>query len=68
MIDDQLEHTTPITFPEDETFDVGQDTRTGIALLEYRDCRQRYEPRRSSRLPMRKPDDVPTDGSAGSSQ
>ena len=23
-----LEHTTPITFPEDETFDIGQDTRT----------------------------------------
>jgi arylsulfatase len=31
-----LDHTTPITFPEDETFDVGQDTRTGVALLEYR--------------------------------
>jgi arylsulfatase len=31
-----LEHTTPITFPEDESFDVGQDTRTGIALIEYR--------------------------------
>jgi len=31
-----LEHTTPITFPEDESFDVGQDTRTGVALLEYR--------------------------------
>ena len=31
-----LEHTTPVTFPEDETFDVGQDTRTGVALLEYR--------------------------------
>ena len=31
-----MEHTTPITFPEDETFDVGQDTRTGVALLEYR--------------------------------
>ena len=31
-----VEHTTPITFPEDETFDVGQDTRTGVALLEYR--------------------------------
>ena len=30
-----MEHTTPITFPEDETFDVGQDTRTGVALLEY---------------------------------
>lgn len=31
-----LEHTTPITFPEDETFDVGQDSRTGVALIEYR--------------------------------
>jgi hypothetical protein len=31
-----LEHTTPIMFPEDETFDVGQDTRTGLALVEYR--------------------------------
>ena len=31
-----LEHTTPIAFPEDESFDVGQDTRTGVALLEYR--------------------------------
>ena len=31
-----IEHTTPVTFPEDETFDVGQDTRTGIAMLEDR--------------------------------
>jgi arylsulfatase len=31
-----LEHTAPITFPEDETFDIGQDTRTPLALLEYR--------------------------------
>ena len=31
-----LDHTTPITFPEDETFDVGLDTRTPLALLEYR--------------------------------
>ena len=31
-----LEHTTPINFPEDETFDIGQDTRTGVAMLEYR--------------------------------
>ena len=31
-----MEHTTPITFPEDESFDVGQDTRTGVALVEYR--------------------------------
>lgn len=34
-----MEHSTPITFPEDETFDIGQDTRTGVAMLEYR-----YEP------------------------
>ncbi len=34
-----LEHTTPIMFPEDESFDVGLDTRTPVALLEYRyDC------------------------------
>jgi arylsulfatase A-like enzyme len=31
-----MEHTIPITFPEDETFDIGQDTRTGVALLDYR--------------------------------
>ncbi len=31
-----MEHSTPITFPEDETFDVGLDTRTGVALVEYR--------------------------------
>jgi arylsulfatase len=31
-----MEHTTPITFPEDEGFDIGQDTRTGVAMLEYR--------------------------------
>ena len=31
-----MDHTTPITFPEDESFDVGQDTRTGVAMLEYR--------------------------------
>ena len=31
-----MEHTTPITFPEDETFDIGQDTRTGAAMIEYR--------------------------------
>ncbi len=31
-----IEHGTPVTFPEDETFDVGQDTRTGVAMLEYR--------------------------------
>jgi arylsulfatase A-like enzyme len=31
-----MDHTIPITFPEDETFDVGEDTRTGVALIEYR--------------------------------
>jgi hypothetical protein len=31
-----IEHGTPITFPEDETFDVGQDSRTGVAMIEYR--------------------------------
>jgi len=31
-----MEHTTPITFPEDETFDIGEDTRTGVAMLEHR--------------------------------
>jgi arylsulfatase len=31
-----MAHSTPITFPEDETFDVGQDTRTGLAMIEYR--------------------------------
>ncbi len=32
----KLEHGTPIMFPEDEDFDVGLDTRTGVAMLEYR--------------------------------
>jgi arylsulfatase len=31
-----MENSTPITFPEDETFDVGRDTRSGVAMLEYR--------------------------------
>ena len=31
-----LDHTTPVTFPEDETFDIGQDTRTPLALVEHR--------------------------------
>ncbi|MET0151503.1 MAG: arylsulfatase, partial [Candidatus Binatia bacterium] len=31
-----MEHTTPVMFPEDEDFDVGQDTRTPLALIEYR--------------------------------
>jgi hypothetical protein len=31
-----MEHTTPIMFPEDEDFDIGQDTRTPLALLECR--------------------------------
>lgn len=31
-----MEHGTPITFPEDESFDIGSDTRTGVSMLEYR--------------------------------
>jgi len=31
-----LEHMTPIMFPEDEDFDIGSDTRTGVAAIEYR--------------------------------
>jgi arylsulfatase A-like enzyme len=31
-----MKNGTPILFPEDETFDIGQDTRTGVALAEYR--------------------------------
>jgi arylsulfatase len=31
-----MEHGTPVTFPEDETFDIGSDTRTGVALVEHR--------------------------------
>jgi arylsulfatase A-like enzyme len=27
---------TPITYPEDESFDIGSDTRTGVAMLEHR--------------------------------
>jgi hypothetical protein len=33
---ESMEHSTPITFPEDETFDVGLDSRTGVSLLKYR--------------------------------
>ena len=31
-----MENSMPVTFPEDESFDVGQDTRTGVAMIEYR--------------------------------
>lgn len=31
-----MERSTPIAFPEDESFDVGQDTRAEVAMLEYR--------------------------------
>ncbi len=31
-----IEHGIPITLPEDESFDIGQDTRSGVALLRYR--------------------------------
>ena len=30
-----MEHSIPISLPEDEAFDIGHDTRTGVALLEY---------------------------------
>ncbi|MCC8978705.1 arylsulfatase [Bradyrhizobium acaciae] len=36
MARNSLEHGIPVTLPEDETFDIGQDTRTGVALIEYR--------------------------------
>ena len=31
-----MEHGTPVTFPDDESFDIGSDTCTGVAMLEYR--------------------------------
>jgi len=31
-----IDKSIPITFPEDETFDVGLDTRTGVAMVEHR--------------------------------
>ncbi len=31
-----MEHCTPILFPEDESFDIGKDTRTGVSLVKYR--------------------------------
>jgi hypothetical protein len=31
-----MEHGIPVTFAEDETFDIGEDTRTGVAMVEYR--------------------------------
>jgi arylsulfatase A-like enzyme len=31
-----MENSTPITFPEDESFDIGADARTGVAILRYR--------------------------------
>jgi arylsulfatase len=35
----KLENTEPVMFPEDETFDVGMDTRSPVSLIEYRyDC------------------------------
>jgi arylsulfatase len=39
VVQKKVEHTMAITFPEDEDFDVGQDTRTGVAAIDYRyDC------------------------------
>ncbi len=31
-----MDHSIPVTFPEDESFDVGADTRSGVALARYR--------------------------------
>jgi arylsulfatase len=31
-----IDHTIPVTIPEDETFDIGSDTRSGVAMVEYR--------------------------------
>jgi arylsulfatase len=31
-----MEHTIPVAMPEDESFDIGHDTRTGVAMVEYR--------------------------------
>jgi arylsulfatase len=40
MVDTKtLENTEPVMFPEDETFDVGMDTRSAVSLVEYHyDC------------------------------
>jgi hypothetical protein len=43
-----MDHTTPITFPEDETFDVGQDTRTGVALVNIATMFRSSSPARST--------------------
>jgi arylsulfatase len=38
-----LENTIPVTVPEDESFDVGRDTRTPVSLIEYHyDCPFRF--------------------------
>jgi hypothetical protein len=31
-----MEHGIPVMIPEDETFDIGSDTRTGVAMVKYR--------------------------------
>jgi arylsulfatase len=31
-----VKNTIPVTFPEDESFDVGIDTRSGVSMLKYR--------------------------------
>src|SRR6185436_8176716 len=31
-----MEHGIPVMIPEDEAFDIGSDTRSGVAMLEYR--------------------------------
>ena len=38
-----MEHCAPISLPEDETFDIGSDTRSGVSLLKYRyECPFRF--------------------------
>jgi arylsulfatase len=40
---ESMEHGTPVMFPEDEDFDIGQDTRTPVALVEFRyECPFRF--------------------------
>ena len=46
-----MEHTTPITFPEDETFDIGQDTRTASRCWSIATMFRSSSPARSTSSP-----------------
>jgi len=46
-----MEHSTPITFPEDETVDIGQDTRTGVAMVSIATIHHSSSPVRSTNSP-----------------